>query len=146
MYHTGRKSRKERRKMIVMLLFFYIFNFNPHHTSQITHFHRNTVNDWFAKMTLFQVPHLEDALANEEKSKIFVIILGLTLQFSSNQIVLYKYSLNISAVNKMIEKNGILDGRTSYKKWYSLCLISCNGLNFLLRKSTTYLKAYEYIT
>lgn len=146
MYHTGRKSRKERRKMIVTLLFFYIFNFNPHHTSQITHFHRNTVNDWFAKLALFQVPQLEDALANEEKRKIFVIILGLTLQFSSNQIVLYKYGLNISAVNKMIEKNGILDWRISYKKWYSLCLEHCKGLNFLLRKSTTYLKAYEYIT
>lgn len=146
MYHTGRKSRKERRKMIVILLFFYIFNFNPHHTSQITHFHRNTVNDWFAKLALFQVPQLEDAFANEEKRKIFVTILGLTLQFSSNQIVLYKYGLNISAVNKMIEKNGILDGTTSYKKWYSLCLKHCKGLNFLLRKSTTYLKAYEYIT
>ena len=46
----------------------------------------------------------------------------------------------------MIEKNGILDGRTSYKKWYSLCLEHYKGLNFLLRKSTTYLKAYEYIT
>lgn len=143
-HHVGRKSRKERRKMIIILAFCYIFDFNPHHTSQITHFHVNTVRDWFTKMSLFQIPKLEDVLTNGENKKIFVSILGLTLQFSSNQILLYKYGLNIGPVNKMIVKNGILDSRISYKKWYSLCLEHCKGLNFLLRKSTTYLKAYEY--
>jgi len=146
LHHIGRKSRKERKKMIIILAFFYIFDFNAYHTSQLTSFHRNTVNDWFTKMALFQITKLEDALTDEVQRKIFVTILGLTLQFSLNQIVLYKYGLNVGSVNKMIQKNGILDGRISYKKWYSLCLKHCKGLNFLLRKSTTYLKAYEYST
>jgi len=143
-YHSGRKSRKERRQMIVRLLFFYIFNFNPHHTSQITHFHRNTVNYWFAKMALFQIPQLEDVMIYEKSMKAFVAILGLVLQFGSNRTLLNKYGLNIGPINKMIAKNKILNYDLSYKQWYSLCLKHCPGLCFLLRNSTTYLKADEY--
>ena len=143
-HHSGRKSRKERRQMIVMLLFFYIFNFNPYHTSQITHFHRNTVTDWFAKMALFQIPQLEDAMMHETSRKAFVAILGLVLQFGSNRTLLNEYGLNIGPINKLIAKNKILHYDLPYKQWYSLCLKHCPGLCFLLRRTTTYLKADEY--
>lgn len=145
-HHIGRKSRKERRQLIVRLLFFYIFDFNPYYTSQITHFHRNTVNDWFAKMALFHIPQLEDVMMYEESKKAFVAILGLVLQFGSNRTLLCKYGLNIGPINKMIVKNKILNYDLSYKKWYSLCLKDCPGLCFLLRRTTTYLKTDGYDT
>lgn len=133
MNHTGRKTRKERKTLIKILAFFYMFNFNANHTSEITPYNRKTVMFWFDRFDFFNIPKWYEHKTSPEKFHICTMILGMSWEFPLIPITLTKNRLNTEDVRYILKKSGIIDGTVSSSKWYKICLREGDKLAFLMK-------------